>query len=476
MTDQTPLKNIPEIVRNVAQFSDKAQLANAALVCKSWNSIFSRELYSSLEWHGVGGPRNPEKQVITDHAADVRSVIFKGDMTQEFPSRDLTQLKSIQVSTPMWCPNTFARLPYLLRRNSRLQSFRFNIGNPTSNRSSSGLLGALLQCPVLKDVQLSRLNFRPVDIEPLFRLCGQLHNLSVENSQMVFHGAGEEWPSDFPFLQTLRLDGPFEVPTKFMVKILGRCSVLEHLSVDLRPRTHQIPVIGRAIEADCPNLHKLTIVSDKKNLLPDDLAPMIHSCQRLTFLTITKSGFGPTSFDALRRHFQGLVHIDVEKSADFKSQNVQEVMASCPQLTTLKAYVVYDKDITEAEQWVCTRLENLTVFISKIDSSDTNNRIMQKLAGLSRLRVLDVGSQRYHEVNRRGLSFGLGDGLNHLSTLTQLHTLRFIGLRQQLVRNDVQWMLNSWPHLSAVYGVLHTSEYQRPAVENMLRNRNINLQ
>ncbi|KAF9171653.1 hypothetical protein BGX20_007178 [Mortierella sp. AD010] len=472
MNDKTPLKDIPKTMRNVAQFSDKAQLANAALVCKSWNSIFSRELYSSLEWYGVGSPRNPTNEAIQAHAANIHFLIFKGSTLMDFPSRALTHLKSIQVSTPMWCPSTLNHLTTLLSpsRNSNLQSISLNISSQADYNPSGALLSGLRGCPALKSVQLSRLKFRPRDINSFFNLCAGLYNASVVDSQMFFDTTAQ-WPNSFPFLQTLHLDASFKTP--FTVEILGRCSVLEHLLVDLQIKIHKTPEIGRAIEADCPRLHKLTITSSHLNL--DDLAPIVQGCRRLTSLTIPKSGFGPNSFLALRQHFQHLTHIDADRTTGLKSQNIQEIMDSCSRLITLKACMMYARDIFASDRmWACKRLESLTLLICAIQNNYDNARIMLRLSRLKRLRVLGIGSERsYDQQGHHGLSFTLEDGLGHLSTLAQLRTLRFVGLKQQLKPGDIQWMLNSWPRLSAVSGVLHTNEYQRPVIDTMLRNRHI---
>ncbi|KAG0010362.1 hypothetical protein BGZ80_001551, partial [Entomortierella chlamydospora] len=223
MTEQTPLKDIPEIMRYVAQFSDKAQLASAALVSKSWNSIFDRELYSSLEWYGVGSLRNPTNEAIQAHAANIHSLIFRGSTLMDFPGRALTHLKSIQVSAPVWCPSTLNHLTTLLgpNQNSNLQSFSLNLSGLADYERSGALLSGLRSCPALKSVQLSRLKFRLQDTDSFFNLCAKLYNVSVVDSQMVFPATTAQWPVNFPFLQTLHLDGSFRVTTPFMVEILG---------------------------------------------------------------------------------------------------------------------------------------------------------------------------------------------------------------------------------------------------------------
>jgi hypothetical protein len=122
--------------------------------------------------------------------------------------------------------------------------------------------------------------------------------------------------------------------------------------------------------------------------------------------------------------------------------------------------------------WVCKNLQTLKVDICGLQDKapEWHRAVMKQLATLKRLRVLGVGMySSANERTRDGLDFRLSTGLDTLSSLTMLETLRFGSVWQEMGEQEIKWMVKTWPRLSYISGWVHHSLDRRVELEKLLK-------
>ncbi|KAF9170552.1 hypothetical protein BGX21_009027 [Mortierella sp. AD011] len=123
----------------------------------------------------------------------------------------------------------------------------------------------------------------------------------------------------------------------------------------------------------------------------------------------------------------------------------------------------------EDRDWVCTKLTSFEIFICGLKDKpwSWHRGVFKQISRLECLKELDVGpcsgirKKAQYSVFRNmtildGLDMRLEAGLDRLSSLKQLMKLLFCHADQELDKEDIQWMVTSWPNLRAIYGKLNT--------------------
>ncbi|KAF9108357.1 hypothetical protein BGX27_008362 [Mortierella sp. AM989] len=484
--------NIPEISAYVAQFLGRAQLSTAAAVCKSWNRVFTSELYGNIEWYGDGDARNPAEEVIKVYAHNIHTLSLNGNASRDFPSHDLTHLRSIRVAACMWFQSNWGPLLILLRRNPNLQSVSLYIGKGEKMQADE-LIRCLSYCPNLKTIRLTKLTLDHEDTEFLFQLCSRLHFVQLLDLSIPSIKTLMKLPESFPTLQHLRLGDALMLSTFQQLDIIRRCPQLTALGMNIPSKDYKIPEIRQVLTTYCPQLCSLGISSS--HLAVDDLAPILESCRKLHNVVVPTTGFGPETFRALHKHFDSLTSFQGRGSIEVTSPMAQKILSSCRMLRIFSAGHLDAQDILGAslvgdgtgyqilhpQDWVCFNLQSLSVTVSGLTQKPVKWKrlIFQQLAKLEKLELLDIGLCDRHDRSLRLLYNYLGlqldTGLYILATLKRLETLRFEGLEMELNEKDVRWMIQSWPQLSAVYGSVHYNPIQCEKLERILIDGGIRL-
>ncbi|KAF9120375.1 hypothetical protein BGW39_011468 [Mortierella sp. 14UC] len=217
------------------------------------------------------------------------------------------------------------------------------------------------------------------------------------------------------------------------------------------------------------------------------MATVIRHLPPLKRLSLGSGSFGPLSLQHLReRLFGSLKTLALSGCDNFTSPMVLEVLSNCQQLEEFMAPIVSIKDLrTIPQPWVCRGLRCLeVVFINdEDDSDDTGNDepdaaggdssggvsksfswvVFEHLSTLHRLEVLNISPTNIWfrtdpRTNKlKGPQFRLDVGLGQLATLTRLKELSLDNTKQDLRREDVEWMLEQWLMLEKLTGALSTN-------------------
>ncbi|KAF9160559.1 hypothetical protein BGX20_002483 [Mortierella sp. AD010] len=486
--------DIPEIARYIAQFLNKGHLANAVAVSRTWNANFSQYLYETVEWraegyaerhaegHAEGNLRNPTHETIQNHANDVRSLILKGNPSPHFPSRALTSLRDLQVSSGSWHNNLGHHLVILLGQNPALRSLRLHL-DAAVRIPANTILQHLTSLQGLREVRFSGLEFSPQDLATLFDLCSRLETVRLING-IPPTVQTEDWPQNLSAVQSLHFERFHDIPLHIQSEIIQRCPQLRCLTVRvnrMESKIDRIRQICNIFMTHCTRLQDISIVCE---LLPKGaLDGLLGSCNNLTSLRLPNSLFLEQTFNAFRPHFHSLTSLNAKSCHALTSKMVQGIMAGCPSLKTLRAHRLLVKDVldeeeivdmgsgTSSREWVCLGLETFSVCITGFTRDSYTRLIFRRLAKLTRLEVLDVGSGNMIEGPTRALKFSVNRGMDALVSLRRLRWLEFTGLRQQMSMADIQWMLQSWPCLERVTGILSTDSQQTDRLEAELQRR-----
>ncbi|KAG0220457.1 hypothetical protein BGX31_011006 [Mortierella sp. GBA43] len=432
----------------VAPFLKNSDLAEAVLVCKSWNVSFTPFLYSTIEWSSSTWQR-PTKEGVLRNGDHIRDLEILNDPLDTF-SDNCTKLRSLKINTGKLQDMGLSRIRALVLENPGLRSIKIDDWKSVPRLGS--ILEALSSCPDLQTLRVDVRSLGPDCMDGIFKIAAVCLRRLILNGRDSTCGSLEKWPC-FPLLKELGLS--IDLPSHAQLEILRRCPELRLLSWGFSDR-YRIPVedVCEIFKTHCPLIETLELVV---KYWSDEDALYIAGCP------------------------------------GFTSKMIHQIMTNCPNLTTLRATrleacdilgtaryqrpirgfardqkTIIDK-ITDPQppqqlpqDWICTNMEHLDIFIGGLQGTprEWHNRVFRQLAKLTKLRKLCVGpSEQLVDPQKvpesgGGLDLRLKAGLGALASLTQLRELKFHGLKQQLEEEDVRWMLNAWPKLRRVDGLM----------------------
>ncbi|KAG0378055.1 hypothetical protein BGX24_004848 [Mortierella sp. AD032] len=264
--------------------------------------------------------------------------------------------------------------------------------------------------------------------------------------------------------------------------------------------------------------------------VPDaTIARLLKRLHRLTNLRLTSPSFGPLAFQELvrervpfrakvpttlnndhrdsasplppptlppptllpRRLCNTVIALDISTCVLLSSDNILELLESCPIVETFRAGLVNMSQIAKRQDWACTRVKHLTLkilfdkphqdvagagigdddihrfvtpatansSISTVEATaaaettitkEQHRAVFAQLARLHHLKNFDFTSWNARP-DKLELQLKLDYGLDLLSTWgSSIETLRF-GFRfpQNIILEDAQWILDHWPRLKA---------------------------
>ncbi|KAF9085131.1 hypothetical protein BGX29_009834 [Mortierella sp. GBA35] len=240
----------------------------------------------------------------------------------------------------------------------------------------------------------------------------------------------------------------------------------------------------------CTNLtalHLLVGLTDK------EIVHILEAAPRIEKLSLPRTGFGPLSFIALRRHFPTLRDINLQFCADVTSPMVQEILHSCANLQSISAEVLDYKDVVRSP-WACKGLQMFDIGLDVSDNDDasdenqrlsTHKEVYERLAQLTELNYLSISSETQMDSFKESIKVSLEAGLGALETLQKL---TFFSCKALLDNTEpevgflaVQWMVEHWKRLEtfegtqvvSFMGVMDGDDVVEPYAMELLREKGI---
>ncbi|KAG0218602.1 hypothetical protein B0O80DRAFT_531433 [Mortierella sp. GBAus27b] len=483
--------DLPELHLHLAGFLTTSELATATRVCKSWHKSFTPFLYREIHlYHKFDYAKHPRPSVgsIEANAEHIRAVYFHAEPL-DFPLEALVKVELIYLELQVGNSETWTRLATLLRQNPKLREMTVRVyGN---REGFQGFMEALASsCPKLRSLEV------PIALDGecarlLLDTAVRLRTLKMEG-KLVFPDKMDRWPL-FANLEQLELTSILGLPVELQLEMLRRSPQLKSLGWCPTPG-HDISKLPGVITTHCPHLESL-VLHDAFNSV--DIGSILDSCQRLSKLVLSDIEFDDRAQWSLSRHYSYLVHLDLICCGTITSLMVQRVMVSCPRLDTFHAPRLDASDILgvptmdtsdaggsigdqqDAKQvlhpqdWVCTSLRELTIYICGLEDKpvEWHRNVLRQLSRLTKLEDLRIGGWTGPGMSRDGLD--LKSGLGVLSSLKRIQILMFDRLWQDMEEDDVRWMVEAWPRLSCVSGILSSRPKRRQQLVRILEDGGI---
>ncbi|KAF9344718.1 hypothetical protein BGX26_003995 [Mortierella sp. AD094] len=286
----------------------------------------------------------------------------------------------------------------------------------------------------------------------------QLNKLVVIRSSVVRSGTIPP-KLTFPQLRTLELDQVDDLDGVEQLDLIHRCSGLESLT--WRPRSRIMIHISGQFTRDLtagkwPNLARLSLTSPISDV---DLTAILSSMsQAATELKLDRTGFGERALEALKqRHFATIVNLNIAECLVTSVMN-QQILCSCPRLERFVSTSMYTSTITQGEPWACLSLKKLHINVLNPIRGAGQEEVFNRLSRLVQLEDLNIGNRETRRLAMapyRGLRFKLEFGIGALASLKRIKYLSWSYTRQNLVMEDIEWMLQNWKGLKQVTGILN---------------------
>ncbi|KAG0088699.1 hypothetical protein BGZ93_005171 [Podila epicladia] len=311
--------------------------------------------------------------------------------------------------------------------------------------------------------------------------------------------------------------------------LLPSCSQLQELSLDLFNITEQNQ-LAHCLQESCPSLRNLILRCFAGPQEEQDLVSLVQLHPSTTLRKLSMNffhGLGPLFTAALTRHLPTLESLVFEECDGISSEDIQHLLGSCPRLSMFQAMtnngprfsstVYLDVEDMLSGPWACEgTLESLKLIITGIprpdqqqdqfgapltgplhDISDRDNyecqkAVYQRLGALVNLRELWLGhdaqdlddEDNYYPVDGQGLwrfidpeyqfeclEFSLRSGLPLLAGLKKLQRLNLDRMMTRIGQAEVQWMVQQWPKLQTVVGLVVQGEKVSKAVQWLYSHR-----
>lgn len=186
--------------------------------------------------------------------------------------------------------------------------------------------------------------------------------------------------------------------------------------------------------------------------------------------------------EALIRSCPTLESLRVDSWDCSRSDSLVRVLSSSPNLRTLDScnrascavpasvFIDLDPNSGSLKPWKCeSSLKELKIQISGIprqgikshgavleeypgQAQDMQNQVYARIGRLTNLEILWLHN-RYKEPQHGCLDMSLESGLQQLSGLKALKELDVSCMRTKIGVNEVQWMIEHWPEIRAIYGL-----------------------
>jgi len=514
----------PEILRLIGQFLDYPRLAAATVVCKSWNRIFTSFLYHTIDSHCRNVPSSAVLEGYVDRVRAIKtySIFWIPSLARCTHLKELHiglffEEEDHDIESP-WTP-----LTDLVHHNPKLVTVC------VTKPKNEFLRAVLTCCPQLKRLEFDRpeLTDMMTDVNLLFNVCLRLEELKMVNMTLDLktHGISwDSWPA-FPTIKKLWIGitqhshrSPIQAQGQH--EFIQRCPNLESLTLSFCGDTLPVREIKDLLSpktSPCPKIKVFAIrlLGYNPSFSEDQLVEILNGCKSdLTSFESYCDHFKDMSCQALVSNLASTItHLRLEKCQFSSNVSTMKIISSCPHLMhfhcaaplNAREILGIQNDTSEpldyphasrAQQsyqpsrnqplaksihppeWACKNLQTLEVGICGLFNGTPRwqQEVLKQLAKLTQLRVLDVktGSvPTLGEGSLDGVDFRLEAGLDILSSLTMLETLRFGAIWQEMGEQEIEWIIKAWPRLSSIHGWVHHSQSRRIELKTLFKRHGI---
>ncbi|KAF9103051.1 hypothetical protein BGX27_010754 [Mortierella sp. AM989] len=509
--------DLPELRAQLAKYLDLTQLAVSSAVCKSWHDSFIPVLYSTIS-RNADHVNNLSNDTLRKYADHVQILYINGRLDM-LPTNTFSRLQDIRVIINRDDPGLWEELlTGVINQNQGLTAVDIK-GRVTI---SFGLMDSIASLPNLRRLKFSSCEFDRASSERLLDACLQLEELSLFKTAVTHCDSSDRW-EEFPEMLSVSLyitSGLELLQQAAWIKI---CPKLTQLSWrynnhdtddDDDENGERVPVseICNTFSESCRLLERLDL-SSWPDLSDSDFSRVMHSMAgSLTSISFHETKFGPKALTSCNRYFSMLTCFEALRCRCFTSVMAQQVLTSCPHLRTFAAPYLLARDIlgisdesqsseddeedkeeagalspttvlaatttSQPQEWACLNLRSFSVFICGLAGKhqEWQPRVLEQLAKLENLEYLSIGTD--NNVGRfrwgsEGLELGSAVRTNILKSLKELDAIRFVGLRPDMFKGDVQLMLNAWPKLKCMIGNVNSEEATMDDLRKIFRARSI---
>ncbi|GJJ71490.1 hypothetical protein EMPS_03840 [Entomortierella parvispora] len=496
--------DLPELTTLIAQFLPKENLLACIQVSRQWHHVFLPSLWQRIVL------RDGDTIPTTTATDTVIQLHQHSDMIQSlrmplacglFYTNPASDFYSPVVSDILILPRlqelilSFAKSSrlmddfrgarnFLLKNGHHLSSLEVSVMHEgrldMSSLSFWGLFGGC-KAP---DNRLSKLRLEGVRMvideldEASRQMLMRLDTLRLKSVHFLPHFSGPEtewprlpqWPQRLTGCKVKKLDVVECAPVLVAYRLIQDCQELRSLtwiyteepeSVDLAP-----PLIQNLQAGLWPFLESLNL--NINHLTDFRLAQLLEAVSPLKHLTLDISAFGDLSSIALLeagsgKHSKRMETLSLSRCSALNGVMVQRFLCEMPHLKVLRANFLTQQNIEQDPRpWVCSQLEELRIaflleVLSTLDVRLMTNVILDRLEGLSQLRILEFGKLRRtgsivsKTSNCVYMGLHLRYGLDRLKALSRLEELSLDEETEQDIGvKEAQWMVDNWPRLYTV--------------------------
>ncbi|KAF9585438.1 hypothetical protein BGW38_002396 [Lunasporangiospora selenospora] len=467
---------LPEILIAIGPHLSRRSLLASVSVSKTWKHIFEPLLWTLVELDEHDYANESIRRAMARNGKFVKNLNLKDihKKTMDFVQH-CTRLHTLRLNLPDTTGKelVISTLAKILQHNQEtlcVLDSKYDFG------WGPGICQTLLACPRLEALGIyESLTHMEVDHD-FWKIVARLKRLSIVTLALHFL-VGEQ--DTFPNLTHLHMITP-HCWEPVSAALASRCPNLIELSVADYSNSI-LSAIERTVLPKCRNLSTLVVncsetTSQSRASFFKKLPPMKHFGMSERFFKPTRNEKLPFS----QEHFHALVHIDLKWCGWARSTTVQELLSSCPNLQSFKAERLSGRDIEYGDPWVCLRLEELWVAfidveVPSLGSWTPRPGIYRQLQRLERLQIFDqyMHLPEMSKEHSDRLDFRLGFGLEHMAIHRRLRKLRTGTSRQELSVKDIKWMIQAWPELEEVEGILHFKEAENTKLGRFLERNGI---
>ncbi|KAF9907568.1 hypothetical protein EC991_010780 [Linnemannia zychae] len=452
--------SLPEILTCIGSMLGDRNIISCMQVCKAWTVEFEPFLWRSFtfkKYDPILDEEPPRLDQLLKNARHIRRLVIEYmDPTAQDFFMQCKQLEEVRFEVQLvdeddTINKVRKRFSEMIVDHGRLRKIVID-GPPWP--MDGQVLESMERCPKLIVLETEAIDISTAMSQLYLRVCAnKLKRLSTKVDN--FHIP--TFPEDLVFREMRYLDicHATGISMNLQLTWISRCPNL--ISLHLESWTGQVEVdrlCDTLSSGACPNLAALHLIV---TLTDADIAMILDAAPRIEKLSLPRTGFGPLSLIALRRHFPTLRDINLQFCTKVNSAMVQEILCTCANLQSISAEALYHSDIIQ-QPWVCKGLQMFDVGIDVIPGEDYEilishyKEVYERLAQLTELNYLSICSETQADYyNRDPIRISMVAGLGELKTLKKL---TFFSCKTLMDNSDpgeaievVEWMVKHWKRL-----------------------------
>ncbi|KAF8981193.1 hypothetical protein BGZ46_003149 [Entomortierella lignicola] len=527
---------IPELRLTIVQFLDMTDLLSCNTLSKEWNNtctpLIWHTILLSASMKSMKFTKLPSLSAITKHGHHIRVLSLENVIGIEPLLSHCTHLTVLKL--PGFDTDDFEdeaaeededkveifsnELIQLVEKNkATLKVFENSWPDP---QISTETLCAILSCPKLESLLTTGVTYDDRTWELLENACtsgggGRLESfVSVADTfSLEKVGSNNDDNNNDNNNNSMRWDNltklSFQYPIvsdepQFVIECVKKCPQLEFFSWDTRIPFPTDDFVKTALPS-CPKLDSISI--QDVAIKDSDTSQILDAMNQLRLIRIRglygvpdegnnnnsnsdgiitggNNAPGSLTFTALRKHFSTLESIYFRSSYHVGSLNVQEILASCPNLRIIEASQLAVIDVSNGKPWVCKGLRVFRIGVVGTNKSSSGNNetttmatrastkwsvVFQQLSRLKQLKELDISeAEGMRSIRGGGPQLTLSSGLEVMADLKQLQYICTKFIIQQLTVKDVDWILGNWTNLKVWEGLIIDDEDEAKALKRRL--------